>query len=83
MTALDFVKALALATYKGPRRVAMCPVCPDEVLVLTFRWPGAEFYCLACATTFSYVDPRGQAETPELVARIEVANAAFAERFPA
>lgn len=81
----ESVKALDLALRnhagEGPR-VAMCPRCPDEVLVSTFRFAGFEFYCLACDGHFSYVAPRGEAPTPELDARIEAAKAAFAERFP-
>ncbi len=84
--ALQMVKALdlALRTIRGEaRRVAMCPVCPDEVLVCTLRWPGAEFYCLGCDGMFSYVDPRPEAETPQLLERIEQAIIAFDARFPA
>ena len=40
--------------------------------------PGAEFSCLACKGHFTYVDPRPADETPELVARIEAADLAFA-----
>lgn len=60
----------------------MCPMCADEVLVSTMRWPGAEFYCLACKGLFSFVDPRAADETPELLERIEPTNARFAELFP-
>lgn len=79
---MTMVKALALALHKGPPRVAMCPTCADEVLVSTFRWPGAEFYCLACEGHFSFVDPRPEEETPELLARIKTAEAEFEKRFP-
>ena len=78
---MSFARAieLALRTHRGEGpRVAMCPTCVDEVLVATFRWPGAEFYCLACRGHFSYVDPRPVDETPELLARIEAADLAFA-----
>lgn len=71
---LQMVKALdlALRSHRGEKpRVAMCPTCPDEVLVATFRWPGAEFYCLRCEGLFSFVDPRPAEPTPELDARIE------------
>lgn len=81
---MSFAKAieLALRTARGEGpRVAMCPRCPDEVLVATLRWPGAEFYCLGCEGTFSFVDPRPADETPELLERIEAANARFAELF--
>ena len=81
---LTMVKALDLAmrvTRGQPSRVAMCPICPDEVLVSTLRWPGAEFYCLACEGHYGFVDPRPEAETPELLARIETARATFQERF--
>jgi hypothetical protein len=76
------VKALALALHKGPPRVAMCPVCPDEVLVSTLRWSGAEFFCLGCDGHFSFVDPRPEESTPELDERIEKAKAEFDRRFP-
>lgn len=82
---LTMVKALdlALRTHRGEGpRVAMCPVCPDEVLVSTLKWSGAEFYCMGCEGHFSYVDPRPEAETQELLERIRIADAAFAERFP-
>jgi hypothetical protein len=78
----EMVKALGLALHKGPPRVAMCPVCPDEVLVSTFRWSGAEFYCLGCEGHFSFVAPRPADATPELDARIEATKARFAELFP-
>ena len=82
---MSWAKALELALRtsrgEGPR-VAMCPSCPDEVLVSTFRWPGAEVYCLGCERTYSFVDPRPEVETPELLARIEETNARFAEKFP-
>lgn len=74
---MTMIQALALALHKGPPRVAMCPVCPDEVLVCTLRWSGAEFYCLACRGHFSYVAPRPEQETPELLARIAAAEEAF------
>ena len=74
---------LALRTHRGEGpRVAMCPACPDEVLVATFRWPGAEFYCLACDGRYDFVDPRPAEETPELLDRIEVARLAFVKLFP-
>lgn len=76
------VKALELALRKGPSRIAMCPTCPDEVLVSTLRWPGAEFYCLGCDRGYSYVAPRGEEETPELLARIIETQTRFDERFP-
>lgn len=82
---MSWAKALELALRTGRGEgpmVAMCPRCPDEVLVSTLRWAGYEFYCLACSGLFSYVDPRPAEPTPELDARIEAANAAFAERFP-
>lgn len=79
---MSFVKALELALHKGPPRTAMCPVCPDEVLVSTIRWPAAEFYCLGCQGHFSFVDPRPAETTPELDERIAAANARFAELFP-
>lgn len=79
---MTMVKALALALHKGPPRVAMCPVCPDAVLVSTLRWDGAEFYCLSCEGNFSFVDPRPEEETPELLERIEQAKAEFKRRFP-
>lgn len=82
---MSMAKALELAIRvgrgEGPR-VAMCPTCPDEVLVSTLRWPGAEFYCLGCEGGFSFVDPRPEEPTPELDARIAIANARFAELFP-
>jgi hypothetical protein len=62
--------------------VAMCPTCPDEVLVSTFRWPGAEFYCLGCDRGYSFVAPRPEPPSPELDARIAQANLRFEERFP-
>ena len=81
---MSFPKALELALRvsqgEGPR-VAMCPTCPDEVLVMTFHWRGYEFYCLGCKGHFSFVDPRPAAETPELLERIETSNARFAELF--
>lgn len=81
---LTMVKALDLALrtlrHEGPR-VAMCPTCPDEVLVSTFRWSGAEFYCLGCRGHFSFVDPRPADPTPELDIRIAQAESRFAELF--
>ncbi len=74
----QLVKALELALHKGPPRVAMCPVCPDEPLVLTFDQPGAEFHCLACRGWFSFVDPRPVEQTPELLRRVEAAREAYA-----
>lgn len=78
----DVVRSLALMAHERPP-VAMCPICPDEVLVATFRWPKAEFYCLACGSHLGWLDPRAAPETPELVARIAAAEAAFDLRFPA
>lgn len=70
--------ALRVGRGEGPR-VAMCPTCPDEVLVSTLRWAGAEFYCLGCEGHFSFVDPRPADETPELLDRIEAAKNRFRE----
>jgi hypothetical protein len=78
----EYVKALELALHKGPSRVAMCPRCPDSVLVSTLRFVAAEFYCLDCEGHFSFVAPRPAEETPELLARIEEAKRLFGERFP-
>jgi hypothetical protein len=81
---LTVVKALdlALRAHRGePPRVAMCPVCPDEVLVGTFKWSGSEFFCLGCQGHFGFVDPRPAAETPELLERSEQAKARFRELF--
>lgn len=79
---MSFAKAIELALRtgrgEGPR-VAMCPTCPDEVLVSTLHWPGAEFYCLGCEGVFSYVDPRPAEETPELLERIETTMTRFRE----
>lgn len=77
---MSFAKAFELALRvgrgEGPK-VAMCPTCPDEVLVSTLRWPGAEFYCLGCKGHFSFVDPRPADPTPELDARIDLARDSF------
>lgn len=73
--------ALRMGRGEGPR-VAMCPVCPDEVLVSTLRFPGVEFYCLGCESGFSFVDPRPEEPSPELDARIAAAIARFDEVFP-
>lgn len=81
MTARDMVRALDMIGRKGPR-IAMCPRCPDEVLVATFRWPQAEFYCLACKGHFGWLDPRPAEETPELLERCEVVRVAFEGLFP-
>lgn len=77
MTALDAAKALEVIGRKGPK-TAMCPRCPDEVLVFTFRWPGAEFWCPGCHGHFGFLDPRPADPTPELDARCEAAKVAFA-----
>lgn len=80
MTAeLDLTRALEMIGRKGPPKVAMCPACPDEVLVSTFRWSGAEFYCLTCRGHFGWLDPRPADDTPELTARCEAASLAFAD----
>lgn len=79
--ALNTVRALNLMSQEEPP-VAMCPSCRDEVLVLTFRWPGAEFYCLACKGHFGFLDPRPEKETPDLKARQIEVRASFKEAFP-
>jgi len=82
---VSWVRALDLAARtlrgEGPM-VAMCPTCPDEVLVSTMRWPGAEFYCLGCDRGYSFIDPRPETPTPELDERIAQAIARFAELYP-
>lgn len=72
----ESVKALAMAlevgSRKGPPPMACCPHCPGEVpLISTFRWPGAEFYCLDCGGLVSFVGPKAAVETPELTADYE------------
>lgn len=69
-------RTLDLTGRKEPP-VAMCPRCPDAVLVETFLFNGAEFYCLDCGAHVGYLSPRPQDSTPELVQRCEDAKAEF------
>lgn len=78
---LDTAKALNLMGKKEPP-MAMCPSCKTEPLVLTFKWPGAEFYCVVCGRTFGFLDPRPETPTPELVAHQLANKAKFKELFP-
>jgi hypothetical protein len=64
-----------------PAPFACCPHCGDP-LISTFRFPGAEFYCVACEATFGFLAPVGKPPTPDLEARYEELQAAFRERFP-
>lgn len=51
-------------------KVAMCPNCEDEVLVMTFAFNGKEFFCLGCGGDFEFLEPRAADETPELLERL-------------
>jgi hypothetical protein len=62
----------------GEPRVAMCPRCPDAVLVGTMAFSHAEFYCLECGGKFGFLQPRPEKETPELLERMEAAREEFA-----
>lgn len=78
--ALQTAKALDLIGRKEPP-TAMCPVCPDEPLVMTFKWRGYEFFCVKCRGKFEFLDPRAEKSTPELDARVKAAEAAFDAEF--
>lgn len=54
-------------------RIAMCQC--GSPLVMTFVFSGREFYCLDCGRTYDFLGPDAAEETPELLARMEAAQA--------
>lgn len=61
----------------SPPPTAMCPRCPDAVLVSTLLFSGAEFYCLECGATVGFLSPRAEASSAELDARAAAAGEEF------
>jgi hypothetical protein len=71
------VKALEMAFDAVTRKregkeppVATCPSC-SEPLIMTLKFRGKEFICVACRRLWGFVEPTPAESTPELLARLE------------
>lgn len=65
---------------RGERPMATCPK-DGEPLIMTVRWPGAEFICIVCNGLYGFLSPKPVPPTPELQARYEELKAMFDKRY--